>query len=595
MRVADYIFERLVEAGLTHTYSVTGRGALFLTDAVAKNNNITNISTHHEQAAGYAAVAHSQFTNMISVCLVSTGCASTNAITPVLSAWQDGIPTVFVSGQNTLEETSRYTGIPIRTFGQQEADIVSIVENITKYAVMLTDPFQIGLEMDKLISLATTGRKGPVWLDVPLDVQSMQIDPATLIRLSKPVSQKVQLENFHFEHFDSLLSESKCPLILVGHGVRSADSIVELQILQSKTRIPLIFTASAVDTIGSGNVGSIGSIGMMGCSRSAAQALQTADLLIVLGSRMNSMITGPDYNDFGRAAKVVVVDIDPVEHSKPGRKVDLFLEIDVKDFIQRMNSITSFNALESWVKYCESLRERSFKLEEFMEANEGIDLYQIARILSDLLPEDGILVTDSGLIELILPTNIHFKSGQRCLHPVSQGAMGYALPAAVGAHYGSQRQVLTVIGDGSIMMNLQELQTIKYNKIPVIIIVVNNNAYSIIRKRQVELFRGRTIGTDSSNGLSCPDFEEVAKCFSLKYLRAATLTDFRSAMQEAMSMEGPIMIEVLGVDNQEYIQIARKKDLNGKLLRMPIENQFPFVDIQGSLEFISSTTPDKIF
>jgi len=595
MRVADYIFERLVDAGLTHTYSVTGRGALFLTDAVAKNKNISNISTHHEQAAGYAAVAHSQYTNMISVCLVSTGCASTNAITPVLSAWQDGIPTVFVSGQNTLEETSRYTGIPIRTFGQQEADIVSLVENITKYAVMLTDPQQIGIEMDKLISLATTGRKGPVWLDVPLDVQSMQIDPATLIRLPKPVSQEVHAENSQFGHFESLLNESKCPLILVGHGVRSADSIAELQILQSKTQIPIIFTASAVDTIGSGNVGSIGSIGMMGCSRSAAQALQTADLLIVLGSRMNSMITGPDYNDFGRAAKVVVVDIDPVEHSKPGRKVDVFLEMDVKDFIKRINSTSSFSALESWVKHCEALRQQSFMLEEFMEANEGIDLYQVARILSDLLPEDGVLVTDSGLIELILPTNIHFKTGQRCLHPVSQGAMGYALPAAVGAHYASQRQVLTVIGDGSIMMNLQELQTVRHNKIPIIIIVVNNNAYSIIRKRQVELFRGRTIGTDSSNGLSCPDFEEVADCFGLKYFRAATLTDFRSAIQQAMSIEGPIMIEVQGVTNQEYIQIARKKDLSGKLLRMPIENQFPFIETPESLGFTSSATTDKIF
>lgn len=593
MRVADYIFERLIDAGLTHTYSVTGRGALFLTDAVAKNTNITNISTHHEQAAGYSAVAHSQYTNMISVCLVSTGCASTNAITPVLSAWQDGIPTVFVSGQNTLEETSRYTGIPIRTFGQQEADIVSLVENITKYAVMLTDPQQIGLEMDKLISLATTGRKGPVWLDVPLDVQSMQIDPTTLIRSANLSSQEVHVENFHLGQFDSLLRESKCPLILVGHGVRSADSIAALQILQSKTQIPLIFTASAVDTIGSGNVGSIGSIGMMGCSRSAAQALQNSDLLIVLGSRMNSMITGPDYNDFGRAAKVVVVDIDPIEHSKPGRKVDLFFEMDVKDFIQRLNSATSYSASESWVKHCEVLREQSSTLEDFMKASEGIDLYQIARVLSDLLPEDGVLVTDSGLIELILPTNINFKVGQRCLHPVSQGAMGYALPAAVGAHYASQRQIFTVIGDGSIMMNIQELQTIRHNKIPIIVIVVNNNAYSIIRKRQVELFRGRTIGTDSSNGLSCPDFEEVAECFGLKYFRASTLTELRSAVQQAMNTEGPIMIEVQGVINQEYIQIARKKDLSGKLLRMPIENQFPFVDPPEILEVISTSTKDQ--
>ena len=578
MRVADYIFERLIEVGLTHTYSVTGRGALFLTDAVAKNKDLTNISTHHEQAAGYAAVAHSQYTNKISVCLVSTGCGSTNAITPTLSAWQDGIPTVFISGQNTLDETTRYTGIPIRTYGQQEADIISLIQNITKYSVMLTDPQEIGLEMDKLIEFATSGRKGPVWLDVPLDVQSMQIDPSNLVRWEKPSSKEKPLKISELADLKLLLDESKSPLLLLGHGVRSADSIPDLEALVDKTQIPLIFTASAVDTIGSANRGSIGSIGMMGSTRSAAWVLQEADLLIILGSRMNTMVTGPDFDDFGRNAKVVLVDIDPVEHSKPGRRVDLFIEKDLKFFLEEFNSQVTYRAPESWINYCEALKRESSELEEFMSGNDGVDLYQIAKTLSDLLPEDGVLVTDSGLIELILPTNIDFKSGQRCLHPVSQGAMGYALPAAVGAYFAANHQIYTVIGDGSIMMNIQELQTIRHNKIPIVIIVINNNAYSIIRKRQVELFRGRTIGTDSSNGLSCPNFEEIASCFALKYIRASTLMDFKQALDHVKNIEESVLIEVQGVTNQEYIQIARKKDSSGKLQRMPIENQFPFVD-----------------
>ena len=578
MRVADYIFERLADVGLTHTYSVTGRGALFLTDAVAKNKGIINVSTHHEQAAGYAAVAHSQFTNRISVCLVSTGCASTNAITPVLSAWQDGIPAVFVSGQNTLAETSRYTGIPVRTYGQQEADIIALVEKITKYSVMLMDPQEIGIEMDKLIEFATSGRKGPVWLDVPLDVQSMQIDPSGLTRWVKPIKRKDALKVSELEKFNLLLNESKSPLLLLGHGVRSADSIANLKIFLNKTQIPLIYTASAVDTIGSANVGSIGSIGMMGSTRSAARALQEADLLVILGSRMNTMITGPDFDDFGRNAKVVLVDIDPVEHTKPGRSIDLYLEEDIRVFFENINPELTYAAPKSWINRCEALKLKSSELEEFMLGTDGVDLYQIAKILSDLLPKDGVLVTDSGLIELILPTNIQFKSGQRCLHPVSQGAMGYALPAAVGAHYAAQRQIYTVIGDGSIMMNIQELQTIRHNKIPIIIIVLNNNAYSIIRKRQVELFRGRTIGTDSSNGLSCPDFEEIASCFGLNYIRASSISDFKNALNQVENINQAVLIEVQGVTNQEYIQIARKKDSNGKLQRMPIENQFPFVD-----------------
>lgn len=594
MRVADYIIERLIEVGLTHAYSVTGRGALFLTDAIAKNKELKNISMHHEQAAGYAAVAHSQYTNQISLCLVSTGCASTNAITPVLSAWQDGIPTFFLSGQNTLSETTRFTGIPIRTFGQQEADIISLVESITKYSVMLEDPELIGLEMDKLIASATSGRKGPVWLDVPLDLQSMQIDPETLKRLPTSQDQMVPKIGSDFEKVVSWLSESKSPLILLGHGTRSADAIPELKELIKQTDIPLIFTASAVDIIGSGNQGSIGSIGMMGCSRSAAQALQEADLLIILGSRMNSMITGPNFDDFARKSKVVLVDIDGVEHSKPGRKYDLQLKVDIKNFLRALSSKIEFKTSLAWKNHCETLRLQNSKLEDFMSGRDGVDLYQMANILSRELPDEGVLVTDSGFIELILPTNINFKNGQRSLHPVSQGAMGYALPAAIGAHYASGREVFSVIGDGSIMMNIQEFQTISHNEIPIVVTVVNNNAYAIIRKRQVELFRGRTIGTDNSNGLSCPNFEEVAKCFNIQYKKASTAEEFESAFDEAKKLLGPVLIEVQGVSNQEYIQMARGKNSEGKLVQMPIENQFPFVSKESStVEYFSSNMRTK--
>lgn len=583
MRVADYVFERLVQVGVTHTYSVTGRGALFLTDAVAKNTKIDNVSTHHEQAAGYAAVAHSQFTNNLAVCLVSTGCASTNAITPVLSAWQDGIPTFFISGQNTLNETTRYTGLPIRTFGQQEADIVALVEGITKYAVMISDPNEIGIEMDKLITSALSGRKGPVWLDIPLDIQSMQVDPEKLSRLSNPiVTNDTKVPN-DLKNFDSLLKDSKSPLIMIGHGVRSASAIEDLEALVKKTRIPIIFSASAVDTMGSANFGSVGSIGMMGCSRSAAKALQQADLLMILGSRMNSMTTGPEFDDFARNAKVVLIDIDPDEHNKPGRKKDLFLEMDVKNFLKQLNSYIEYQTPKEWINVCEDLRKESFELEDFMIPTDGIDLYQMSKSLSHLLPNDGILLTDSGLIELILPTNISFKSEQRCLHPVSQGAMGYALPAAIGAHYASQNKVIAVIGDGSIMMNLQELQTIRHNSVPVVIIVVNNNAYSIIRKRQAELFKGRTIGTDSSNGLSCPNFEELAKCFTIQYFKAESVPDFEEVFNLAIKIDGPVLIEVKGIENQDYIQVARKLGDNGRLQRMPIENQYPFLETNAEL------------
>jgi acetolactate synthase-1/2/3 large subunit len=442
---------------------------------------------------------------------------------------------------------------------------------------MLEDPELIGLEMDMLIASAMNGRKGPVWLDVPLDLQSMQIDPISLKRLPASVDSTVLVTDSDVKKVISWLSESKSPLILLGHGTRSANAITELRSLVSQTDIPLIFTASGVDIVGSGNLGSIGSIGMMGCSRSAAQALQEADLLIILGSRMNSMITGPNFDDFARKSKVVLVDIDAVEHSKPGRKYDLHIKTDIKYFLEELNSKVEFKISSNWKNFCETLRLQNFELEEFMSGEDGVDLYQMANMLSRELPDEGVLVTDSGFIELILPTNINFKLDQRCLHPISQGAMGYALPAAIGAHYASGREVFSVIGDGSIMMNIQEFQTISHNNIPIIIIVVNNNAYAIIRKRQIELFRGRTIGTDNSNGLSCPNFEEVAKCFKIQYLHATTVEEFESAFDQAKKFSGPILIEVQGVSNQEYIQMARGKNSEGKLVQMPIENQFPFV------------------
>jgi acetolactate synthase-1/2/3 large subunit len=328
---------------------------------------------------------------------------------------------------------------------------------------------------------------------------------------------------------------------------------------------------------------------MMGCSRSAAKALQKSDLLIVLGSRLNSMTTGPDFDDFGRNAKVVVVDIDLIEHSKPGRKADLFLEIDLENFLNNVNSTITYQTPKIWIDECEALRQQSSAIEDFMSSVKGVDLYQMANAISNLLPMDGILVTDSGLIELILPTNIKFRADQRCLHPVSQGAMGYALPASIGAHFASKCPITVVTGDGSIMMNLQELQTIKHNNIPVKIIVVNNNAYSIIRKRQSELFRGRTIGTDSSNGLSCPDFEKVANGFGLKYLKADDLTEFELAFNQALAIDGPLLLEVRGLPDQEYIQMGRRVDVHGKLQRMPIENQFPFTeDLTDGSNYVDS-------
>lgn len=578
IRVADYIMERLNAEGVNHIFTVTGRGALFLSDAVAKHKGLTCISVHHEQAAAYSAVAYAQYTGKLGACLVSTGCAVTNALSGVLSAWQDGIPCIFVSGQNTLNETSRYTGIPIRTYGQQETDVIPIVESVTKYAVMITDPKRIVYEFEKALYLAQTGRKGPVWIDVPLDIQSMRVEPNELEHFVPEEASEYAPLLEDINYVASLLQNSKRPVILIGSGIHSANADQIFKAFLEKYPIPVTYAGTAPDTYGTDNSLSIGSVGTMGCSRAGNFTVQNADLLLVLGNRLTSMTTGTDYCKFAREAKVVVVDIDKVEHSKKSIRIDRLIIADVKKFLTALIDAPIKMASEEWLNKCLHWKLIFPNCEDKYKVTGKVDLYHLAECLSKAMPEESVFVSDSGFIEVILPTNISFGKGKRCIHPALQGAMGFALPGAVGAHYASNRPVITVIGDGSIMMNLQELQTIRFNNIPVKIFVVNNNAYAIIRKRQIDLFRTRTIGTDSSNGVGCPDFNKIADGFDIPYVKIDNNTDLQQRIESVIAMDGPVLCEIMGLENQEYIEASHTRNSEKRLVRRPIEDQAPFLD-----------------
>ncbi len=579
IRVADYIMERLYAEDVKHVFMVTGRGALFLSDAVARHKELTGVSVHHEQAGAYAAVAYAQYNDKLGACLVSTGCAGTNALTGVLSAWQDGIPCVFISGQNMLQETSHYTGIPLRTFGQQEADIIPIVESVTKYATMITDSKQIVYEMEKALHLAQTGRKGPVWIDVPLDIQSMRIEPEELdcFEADDEESGYKTLPD-DIQYVKRLLHHSERPVILIGSGIRSADAVYELEAFLEKHPFPVVYTGSAPDTYGTDNSLSIGSVGIMGCTRAGNFTVQNSDFLLVLGCRLSSMTTGSEYSKFAREAKIVVVDIDPVEHSKNTVEIDRLVIADVKKFLTVLMDEDIKKANEEWQNKCLHWKHIFPICEDKYKTSEKVDLYYLAECLSEALPTESVFLSDSGLVELILPTNISFGKGQRCIHPASQGAMGFALPGAVGAYYASVLPIIAVIGDGSIMMNLQELETIRYNNIPVTIFVINNNAYAVIRKRQIELFRSRTIGTDPGNGVGCPSFRKVAESFEIPYVKIDNSLELQQKLKSIIDMDGPVLCEIMGLENQEYINISHARNSKGHFVRRPIEDQAPFLD-----------------
>lgn len=577
VRLADYVIQRIVDEGVKHIFLITGRGILYLSDAVAKNEEMTPISVHHEQAAAYAAVAYSQYNDKLGAALVSTGCASTNAVTGVLNAWQDGVPVIFISGQNKLHETVAYTGKNIRTWGSQEANVIPLMKPITKYANIITDASKIGEEMDKAIYYATHGVKGPVWLDIPVDVQNARVEPELLSRWNGDESvMKASVEEVKF--VVDVLKEAKRPVFLIGSGIRASHSIEQFKTLAERTKIPVCFSASAVDTYGISLELSMGTVGTIGGTRAGNFTVQNSDLVLSIGCRLSPMLTDSQYEKFARAAKLIVVDIDENEHSKGTVRIDKLILSDAKFFVEALLKEDIGETSKEWQDKCKHWKQIFPKCEEAFKSKDKVDLYDFADRLTNHLKDNAVLLTDAGLEEVIVPTVVGFKDGQRCLHPASQGCMGVALPASMGAYYSCGHDVVAVIGDGSVMMNIQEMQTISANKMGIKIIIINNKVYSVIRTRQVELFRNRTIGTNPENGVTTPDFKDVGQCFKIPYVKINDISELDKKLEEVMNMEGPVICEVMAVEDQMYIRNGAGFNSQRKFVLRPLEDQMPFMD-----------------
>lgn len=573
MRVADYVVDRLVTEGISNVYLVTGRGSIYLSDALARRKDLSAVCMHHEQSAGYAAVAEAAVTGRLASCFLSTGCGSTNAISAVLTAWQDEVPTIFVSGQNLLEETTRHTPVSLRTFGEQETDIIALVQPITKYAIMLEDAADIEDVMDSAIAAAFEGRKGPVWLDIPLDLQSAQVNPAPRERhvtATGTVSGS--------DRVVGLLAAAQRPVILVGQGATRIESRDGLLALAEMTDTPVVYEASAVDVVPWDHRLHVGSVGAMGCSRAGNFALANADVVLALGSTLRSTLTGEDPTSFARAAKVVVVDTDRTQLRPNAPHIEEFIECRVADFLAGISPTGAAVDHGDWVSTCSRWKQTLPGLLSRPEDADIIDLYDLAAEIGPAMPSDATLVTDSGLTELIVPANTRFRDGQQCVHPFSQGAMGFALPAAVGVAFATGRPTVAAIGDGSVMMNLQELQVIRHHNLNVKVIITNNDAYAVIRKRQKDLFRGRTIGTDLSNGVSCPDFSSVAAGFGIPYVRIESRAVLATSLAAALGTPGPAVIEVMTDPEQDYVRTSRAISASRKSIIRPLEDQAPFLD-----------------
>tara|TARA_Y100000294_G_scaffold33126_1_gene28481 strand:+ start:436 stop:2214 length:1779 start_codon:yes stop_codon:yes gene_type:complete len=577
MRVADFIIQYLKNKNVKNFFSITGRGTLFLNDALAREKNVKSFFFHHEQSAAFAAITTPSTNNNISCCMVSTGCASTNTVTAVLSAWQDGLPVIFLSGQNFLNETTSYKKKNIRTYGQQEADIIKIIKPITKYSKMITDPMQIKYELDKAFFFANNKIKGPVWLDIPLDIQNSRLEDKKL----KSFSKNYEIIKCSSKLINKVFSEIKFanrPAVLIGSGVKNAKCIEEFKKFVNKYQIPVVYTSSGSSILGSEYKLSIGSIGSQGCSREGAFTVQNCDLLIVLGSRLNSLTIGLDVKKFARNAKKIIIDIDKDEYEKNRFENSKLILSDLDFFLKKMNQKKIIIKWNKWILKCLNWKKIFKSKKDILNGSQKINLYELSEVFSKTLPSNSVFLCDSGFIDVILPTNIRFRKKQICIHPVSQGSMGFALPAIIGAYSTGKKNIVSVIGDGSIMMNLQELQTIKYYKIPAKIFIINNKMYGIIRRRQKELFRGRTIGTDDTNGVGNPDFRKISKAFDIKYKLIKTKKNLTSEINSVLKEKKTVICEIIADENQEYIEIGYAKNKKGKIVRRPLEDQKPFLD-----------------
>tara|TARA_R100001460_G_scaffold100463_2_gene144101 strand:- start:8262 stop:10076 length:1815 start_codon:yes stop_codon:yes gene_type:complete len=598
IRVADYIANKIHEMGVNHIFTITGGGAMFLNDAILRNPNIEAICGHHEQASAMSAVGYSKYSGKLGVVMPTTGCGATNTITGLLDAWQDNVPMLFVSGQINSHQTMSNYDLPLRQIGVQEADIVEIVKSITKYAVLVDDPKQIRYHMERAIHEAFSGRPGPVWLDIPLDIQSTLIDPESLVGYHHTASDafdeiwwswpKPDLEEVS-EYFRC----AQRPVILAGNGVRLSGASEEFKQFVEKYNIPVVNTYLAADLLPTDHPLNIGRVGIKG-NRAANFALQNSDLVLTIGTRLGIPVTGYIYENFAREAKLVVVDIDDKEHQKNTIKIDKFIHSDAKKFLQRFEAS---KCPDNWSKQCLGWKTNwPVFSEEHLNDSDGISFYGFMKVLSECTRDDDVVVSDAGSAYYVSSQAVHIEKNQRYITSGAQADMGFTLPASIGVSVAKDSgDVIGIVGDGSFQTNIQELQTMVHNKLPVKMFVWNNNGYLSIRTTQRKFFDDGFIGTDVDSGVSFPDLEKVSDAYGIKYIRSSDINKLKDDINESLSHNGPVICEVICKEWDEVLPtISSKKLPNGKMFSKPLEDMYPFLSREEFLNNMIVTPVEEI-
>jgi len=574
IRVADYVAQFLENKGVEHAFMVTGGGAMFLNDGFALSK-IKGIFNHHEQACTMAATGYNKVNNKVAVVVPTTGCGGTNTLTGLLDAWQDSNKIFFISGNVNTKETTYYSKVPLRKFGVQEANIIEIVKSLTKYAVMVTNPNEISFHLEKAWYEMETGRPGPVWIDIPLDVQGVSIDTENLIHFIPEVSLE---NNINYDLFEKYLKESKRPIVVAGYGVHLANARKEFIEFIEKYNLPVVSTYLGIDFLSSDHPLYVGRLGTKG-DRAGNFAIQNSDLVISLGSSLSVSVTGFRYETFAREAKKFVVDIDENEHKKGTIFIDYILMANVKDFLK--NCKIKYKTDQFWINKCISWRDKwPVFNDNYKDTSKGINMYYFLHKLSEKNKPNSITISDAGSAYYVASQTLQIKQQQRYIISGAQADMGFTLPASIGAAVASSnnKNIIGITGDGSFQMNIQELQTIINYNLSIKIFVLNNGGYLSIRNTMDKFFEGRYYGTDSKSGLTFPKIEKIAYAYGLPYYRLENSDDLDNKLNDILNLEGYALIEVICPFKQEIVpsSSSRQND-EGKVVSQPLENMYPFL------------------
>ena len=579
MKVSDYIIDFIgTEMNVTNVFMLAGGGWMHMMDSLGKSTQINYICNLHEQAASIAAEAYGQFTNNIGVAFVTTGPGGTNAITGVTAGWIDSTPMFIISGQVKTSDLIGCSGL--RQKGTQEINITDIVKPITKYAVTVTKPDEIKYHLQKAYYLATHGRKGPVWLDIPLDVQGAEINVENL-KSFYPNGNNL-LENNDYNKVIEMINQSKKPLILAGNGIYLSGAKTEFLELVKRLHIPVLTTWKTIDffdELDEVYVGRPGSI----ASRGANFNLQNCDLLLSIGARLDLPQIAYNYQNFAKNARKIIVDIDAAELNKYKNDKDVFYQCDAKDFIQMLsNNIAKIQYRDNgWCRACKMLKDRyPLVLDEYMQLKDKVNTYVLIDTISNNLTQDDVIVPgSSGSCSEITCQAFKCKKGQVFLNNQGLGSMGFGVPASIGACIASKRRrTVCVNGDGGFIMNIQELETVKRLNLPIKYFILNNNGYGSIQNMQQNHFQGHLVGCNEECGLTLPDCEKIANSYGICYYRIANQKDLDREVNNVLNTPGPVICEVMIAESTvTQPRVSSKKLDNGSMVSMPLENMWPFL------------------